>query len=335
MASLFSSPTTTPSILALLVAIASFFFLLYTNRPSTTNISLPSDLSTIAMSSSPTAAAVVSAVSSTFKRMPAYFISHGGPPTIFEPQSSPYLQWVKTGKEIQALNPRGLVVVSAHWENDDTGSKDVLINEVSQTPLIYDFYGFPPKFYEQKFNSVSQPWLVELTKKKLKEGGVGVTGVGGKGRGLDHGAWIPFKVLFPDHKPSSFPIVQVSLPGDSSAESSIKLGLALEKLRDEGVVVVGSGQSVHALRELMMGNRPSSYGKEFMSAISSLVASPTRLSDAPSALLTHKAYKRSHPSPEHLLPLFVAMGAGGEGSKGTVVWEKDEFAMGWQVLRFD
>lgn len=63
------------------------------------------------------------------------------------------------------------------------------VNEVSQTPLVYDFYGFPPKFYEQKFNSVSQPWLVELTKAKLKEGGVGVTGVGGKGRGLDHGAW--------------------------------------------------------------------------------------------------------------------------------------------------
>jgi aromatic ring-opening dioxygenase catalytic subunit (LigB family) len=72
------------------------------------------------------------------------------------------------------------------------------VNDVSKTPLIYDFYNFPAHYYKQTFEAVSQPWLVELVKGKLAEGGVGVTGVGGKGRGLDHGAWGTSSDLPPD-----------------------------------------------------------------------------------------------------------------------------------------
>jgi 4,5-DOPA dioxygenase extradiol len=197
---------------------------------------------------------------------------------LFDTTSTGYRAWTQTGQSILSYSPKALVVVSAHWENPQhspsvlskqlfplvllsricptplpLGSSShptllsisihTIVNEASTSPLIYDFYGFPPHYYTQTFPHTSAPWLVSLVKDKLRAGGNVVEGV--PSRGLDHGAWVPAKVMFPKHTEESFPIVQVSLPGDGSAESSIRLGEALAGLRDEGVAIVCSGQPVY------------------------------------------------------------------------------------------
>ncbi|BEI88829.1 uncharacterized protein CcaverHIS019_0201910 [Cutaneotrichosporon cavernicola] len=230
-----------------------------------------------------------------------YFLSHGGPPTMFETTSAPYKAWQKYGKMIEAEKPRGLVVVSAHWENP-SHSDGVVVNTDSSNPLVYDFYGFPKNYYEQKFASRGDPQMLKDVTAALKSSGVEAST---DKRGLDHGVWVPFLVAFAGK--TAIPIVQVSLPGDSNPVSAAKLGKALSTLRDEGYSIMGSGQAVHNLRDYMMGGK-GSYGDAFLHAIEGALHS-----DAPAegaiGLFRHPAYRQAHPTPEHLLPLVVAAAA--------------------------
>ncbi|BEJ11731.1 hypothetical protein CspHIS471_0201910 [Cutaneotrichosporon sp. HIS471] len=230
-----------------------------------------------------------------------YFLSHGGPPTMFETTSAPYKAWQKYGKMIEAEKPRGLVVVSAHWENP-SDSDGVVVNTDSSNPLVYDFYGFPKNYYEQKFASRGDPQMLKDVTAALKSSGVEVST---DKRGLDHGVWVPFLVAFAGK--TDIPIVQVSLPGDSNPVSAAKLGKALSTLRDEGYSIMGSGQAVHNLRDYMMGGK-GSYGDGFLHAIEGALHSDAP-ADGAIGLFRHPAYRQAHPTPEHLLPLVVAAAA--------------------------
>lgn len=149
-------------------------------------------------------------------------------------------------------------------------------------------------------------------------------------RGLDHGLWVPFKVMFPstDSAPS---IIQISLPGDSRPESAQQLGESLNKLREQGYAVVATGQAVHNLRDFMSyGNQ--TYCEEFMRAAKEAVESSLS-SQAVQGLFRHPLYKKAHPTPEHLTPLAVAAGAA-RGS-GEVVLALDQGALGWLLTRWE
>lgn len=104
---------------------------------------------------------------------------------MFDTNSAPYKAWIKYGKAVAESNPKGLVVVSAHWENP-SHSDAVVVNEDTTNPLVYDFYGFPANYYQQKFESRGNPQMLAAVKDALKAGGLSVSTAK---RGLDHGVW--------------------------------------------------------------------------------------------------------------------------------------------------
>ncbi|CED83140.1 Extradiol ring-cleavage dioxygenase, class III enzyme, subunit B [Phaffia rhodozyma] len=280
-------------------------------------------------------------VSKVINMMPSFFISHGGPPTLFDTVSGAYKQWQAIGQDIQALQPQGIVVVSAHWEGQEHSSA-VEINEALETPLIYDFYGFPAHYYVQQFPHRSAPWLVSAVKDRLTSAGIDYVGIQGKGRGLDHGAWVPFKVMFPNHTKESFPILQISLPGDGSLVSSYKLGKALDGLREQGVIIIASGQPVHNLRDYFTGKNDT-YGPPFIRSVGNLVRAfrPSNALEKIEEIQRDPNYKKAVPEPDHFMPLFVALGSVREHSEreeegaAKVVWEMSQGSLGWGFYRVD
>ncbi|RXK40491.1 hypothetical protein M231_02143 [Tremella mesenterica] len=246
------------------------------------------------------------------------------PSSMFEKDSKPYEAWQKVGKEIQASNPRGLVVVSAHWENE-AGSEGVRVNTDTTNPLIYDFYNFPPHFYEQKFTSHGDAKLVEVIKQALKSAALPYDLIN---RGIDHGVWVPFKVAFAGE--TQIPLVQVSLPGDGQAISAAKLGKALAPLREQGYAIIASGQAVHNLRDFFSG-RGTAYTRPFLDAITHALTSPKPL-ETTLTLFRHPLYKSAHPTPEHLLPLAVAVAAAGHDQVEEMFVSDD--GLGWGMWRW-
>ncbi|WVQ74263.1 hypothetical protein IAR50_003860 [Cryptococcus sp. DSM 104548] len=237
-----------------------------------------------------------------------YFLSHGGPPTVEQTESPPYKAWRKFGKIIEANPPKGIVVVSAHWENEQGLRSGVVVNSNTSNPLIYDFYGFPKHLYQLKFASKAEPELQGKVVDSLKAGGVTVSRAD---RGLDHGVWIPFKAAFGEE--TKFPVVQVSLPASADPVESIILGQALSKLREQGYAIVGTGQVVHNLRDLFTG-QGLPYTTPFLTDTATALASSDRISSTLD-LTKHPLYKKAHPTNEHFYPLLVAVGATSPGDK--------------------
>ncbi|KIR53438.1 extradiol ring-cleavage dioxygenase [Cryptococcus gattii Ru294] len=237
-----------------------------------------------------------------------YFLSHGGPPTIEQYDSAPYEGWRKFGKILKANPPKGIVVVSAHWEAEGAFRSGVIVNNNSANPLIYDFYGFPKHFYELKFRSRAEPELQDKVVKALKEGGITVSRAN---RGLDHGVWVPFRAAFGDE--TNFPLVQVSLPASSNPRESVEVGKALASLRQEGYAIMGTGQVVHNLRDLFTGGSLS-YTSPFLGAVSIAVSESDPVAST-LKLTGHPLYRRAHPTDEHFFPLLVASGAVQPGDK--------------------
>ncbi|OWT37484.1 extradiol ring-cleavage dioxygenase [Cryptococcus neoformans] len=237
-----------------------------------------------------------------------YFLSHGGPPTIEQYDSAPYEGWKKFGKMLEANPPKGIVVVSAHWENQDAFRPGVIVNNNSSNPLIYDFYGFPKHLYELKFRSRAEPELQNKVIEALTGGGITVNRAD---RGLDHGVWVPFRAALGDG--TDLPLVQVSLPASSDPRESVKVGKALASLRQEGYAIIGTGQVVHNLRDLFTGGGLP-YTSTFLNAVSIAVSEPDPVAST-LKLTAHPLYRRAHPTDEHFFPLLVASGAVQPGEK--------------------
>ncbi|EJT48112.1 hypothetical protein A1Q1_02922 [Trichosporon asahii var. asahii CBS 2479] len=257
--------------------------------------------------------------SETYPRGQVYFLSHGGPPTMFDTASAPYKAWQKYGQAVVEQNPRGLVVVSAHWESNND---QILVNADQSNPLVYDFYGFPPEYYKQTFTSRGSDSMLSDVKTALTSANIDYATTK---RGLDHGVWVPFKVAF--NGSTSIPIIQVSLPGDGSPVSSAKLGRALASLRDKGYGIMGTGQAVHNLRDYMTGGR-GEYGRPFLDAIQGALKSSDPVQGTV-GLFRHPLYRAAHPSPEHLLPLAVAAAATDKQDRIRDIFVKDNGALGW------
>ena len=210
--------------------------------------------------------------------------------------------------------PSAILVVSAHWETEG-----FRIVGGAAPSLIFDYYGFPPETYAIRYDAPGAPRLAARTAKLLRDAGLPVEV--DPGRGFDHGVFVPMKVAFPD---AMTPVVEMSVERDLDPALHLAAGRALAALRDEGVLIIGSGMSFHDLKAFgdKRSTRPSRAFDDWLTAtlMQPGDARGERLvqwAEAPEA-------RAAHPTEEHLIPLMVAAGASGAPGKkvyGEIVLE--------------
>ncbi len=235
-------------------------------------------------------------------KLPALFLSHGSPMMALEdsPARRFLAEWAS-----QQPRPEAILVVSAHWEN--LGGPAVSLAEQPET--IHDFGGFPHALYQLKYPAHGAPDVARQAASLLRRAGFSVRAA--DNRGLDHGAWVPLSVMYPQ---ADVPVCQVSLIHEAGPEAHFRLGRALQPLREQGVLVIGSGSLTHNLYEFV-GHSLDDPAPAWVSSFAEWIAETLaagRVDDLMNyrKLAPHAA--RNHPGEDHLLPLFVALGAGGE-----------------------
>jgi 4,5-DOPA dioxygenase extradiol len=237
--------------------------------------------------------------------LPTLFVSHGSPMFALEPGTTGPALGAWSQNLTRVHGPlRGVVVMSPHWM---ARAPAVMINPKPKT--WHDFGGFPPQLYQLNYPAPGSTALGLEVQGLLQRAGVAAQA--DPERPLDHGAWVPLMHLFPL---ADVPVVEVALPVDAGPQEVLALGRALQGLRDSGVLIIGSGSMTHNLNEFFGGERaPLPYVMEF----SRWVEAALQRGDV-TALLDYRAQaphaERAHPSEDHFLPLFFALGAAGEGA---------------------
>ena len=237
-------------------------------------------------------------------RMPVYYISHGGGPWPWMPEAAEkYAILTAALQDIPVQLPRkpkAILMVSAHWEADG----GFLIMGNPNPPMLYDYYNFPPHTYEIQYPAPGSPELARRVAGLLDT--AGLPHAIDIERGFDHGAFVPLAVMWPQ---ADIPVVQLSIETHFDPELHLALGRALAPLRDEDVLIIGSGLSYHNLREIRsIGAEPSAQFDAWLQKV--LVQDP--ISQRSAALCDWEnapAARRAHPREDHLLPLMVATGA--------------------------
>ena len=230
----------------------------------------------------------------TTRAMPVLFQAHGAPPLLDDPG------WIA---ELAAWGralprPKAIVVVSAHWE-----ARPLSIGAIQPLPLIYDFYGFPEKFYRLQYAAPGAPAIAQRIRELMA--GARIACVDAPARGLDHGTYIPLMCMYPE---ATIPVLQISLPSEDPVEL-FAMGQALAPLRQEGVLLIGSGFLTHNLRALRLTQTPG-WASDFDAWSADVIARHDV-----DALLDYRARApgvlESLPTHEHFVPVIVAAGAAG------------------------
>ena len=252
-------------------------------------------------------------------RLPVYFISHGGGPWSYidDPSRASY---AKLEASLAAMpveigaTPAAVLMVSAHWEEAEFS-----LTAHTRPPMIYDYYGFPDFTYQIRYDAPGQPALAARAGELIQAAGLPARL--DPERGFDHGAFTPLKVIYPR---ADVPVVQLSLMTGLDPGVHLALGRAIAPLRDEGVLIVGSGLSYHNLRQFFSprGWRPS---REFDGWLGGVLlgGSPTDRDKLLAAWEAAPAAREAHPREEHLIPLMVAAGAAGDDPAERTYHETD------------
>ncbi|WP_055717317.1 dioxygenase [Streptomyces torulosus] len=228
----------------------------------------------------------------TAERMPTLYLSHGAPPLADDPiWPGELAAWART-----LARPKAILMVSAHWEE-----APLALGAVETVPLVYDFWGFPEHYYTVQYPAPGAPELAASVRRLLQAPGTPVQDI--PDRGLDHGAYVPLVEMFPE---ADIPVLQISMPTLDPVKL-MDIGRKLAPLRDEGVLIIGSGFFTHNLAALRQGGIPA-WSAEFDDWGNRALESR----DWDSLLdFLHKspAGRLAHPRTEHFAPLFVTMGA--------------------------
>ena len=237
-------------------------------------------------------------------RQPALFLSHGSPTLPLE--HGPAVDFMK-GLGGRLGRPKAILSVSAHWDTDYPE-----VSGVERPETIYDFYGFPPELYRLRYPAPGAPWLAERVSALLESRGF-QTAID-PGRGLDHGTWTSLYHMYPQ---ADIPVTQLSIQSHLGPAHHVKLGEALRPLRDEGVLIIASGGATHNLRELSF-HRGSIAAQPWTVEFNEWLADAV-LERRDDDLVEYRRRAphavRNHPTDEHLIPIFVALGAGDPGGK--------------------
>lgn len=267
-------------------------------------------------------------------RMPALFISHGGGPCFFMDWDPPD-EWDRHRQFLRSLpaslpkRPRALLVISGHWEEPV-----FTVQANPAPPLLFDYSGFPPHTYKLRWPAPGDPALADRVYDLIRA--AGLPAARDPARGYDHGTFVPLKVAFPD---ADIPCLQLSLANDLDPGRHIALGRALARLRDDGVLIIGSGNTYHnmmvMMRSLRGGPRAHPAGREFDAWLTEAVTCP----DADERNRRLAGWSRApggrdaHPREEHLIPLHVVAGAA-DGDIGQKTLEDDVLGVVESAFRF-
>ena len=248
------------------------------------------------------------------ERMPALYLSHGAPPLFNDAHWIDQLfAWSQSMPK-----PTAILIVSAHWESAPLA----ISSPEARTPLVYDFGGFARRFFEMTYETPDASALAKdvtalLSGNRIHEH---------PSRGLDHGAWVPLKVMYPY---GDVPVLQLSMPTHDPGRL-MDIGRRLRPLREEGVLVIGSGYMTHGLpfltREMVMGNEAPSWSADFDAWAAEALA---RGDVAELAAFRTKApgMPYAHPTVEHFTPMFVTLGAAADPT-APVVTTVDGYSVG-------
>jgi 4,5-DOPA dioxygenase extradiol len=238
-------------------------------------------------------------------RLPSLYISHGSPMTALEPGQV----GVRLAELARALpRPRAIVVASAHWL-----ARTPLVGGAAQPQTIHDFGGFPQALYELQYPAPGAPEVARRVAQLLDAAGLDPHV--DPQRGLDHGVWVPLRLLYPD---ADIPVVPLSIQPLAGPAHQLAVGRALAPLRDEGVLVIGSGSLTHNLQDWRRygEGRQAPYVQPYIDWVERKLAA----GDV-AAMLDYRRQapgaERAHPTDEHWQPIYVAMGAAGEAFRAT------------------
>jgi 4,5-DOPA dioxygenase extradiol len=239
--------------------------------------------------------------------LPPIFISHGAPTLPLE--NIPAREFLKElGSHYQ--NIKAILCISAHWQ-----TVTPTVNSLEEPDTIHDFYGFPEELYKIKYPARGDPELAEQVAGLIKDKGLSCDI--NHERGLDHGTWVPMMLMFPH---ANIPVVQLSIQNNLNPTQHLKIGRAIEELRKDEVLIMGSGGAVHPLgfAGFRFGGETDQWATDFDDWLTDAV---TRGDER---LLTNYRQlapypERAHPYPDHYMPLLTAFGAAGVGAKGHLI----------------
>lgn len=253
------------------------------------------------------------------RKLPTYFISHGGGPWPWLKREMPGV-YDELERSLQAIareldgKPKAVLVISGHWEE-----REFTVQSAARPPMVYDYGGFPAHTYHVVYGSPGEPAIAARVQALLQA--AGIPAQQDARRGYDHGTFTPLVAMYPD---ADVPVLQLSLKHGYDPEAHLAVGRALAPLREEGVLILGSGLSYHNLRQMGSGGRDAS--RRFDGWLQETLV------DAPPgervARLVHwdqaPAARQAHPEEDHLVPLMVAVGAA-EDEPATCVYHEDAF----------
>lgn len=233
------------------------------------------------------------------KIFPSVFVSHGAPTLALEENET--VEFLR-GLGAQLGRPEAILCVSAHW-----GTRVPTVSAAERPETIHDFGGFPAELYRLRYPAPGAPELAGRVKGLLGEHDV--ESQLSAQRGLDHGAWVPLRLMYPE---ADVPVAQLSVQPQDDPQAHFRLGRALAPLRREGVLILATGSATHNLRRIGGEGPTPEWAAQFEAWLEEKITS-----GAEAELLDYRRRaphaQMAHPTDEHLLPLFVAAGAGGFG----------------------
>ena len=252
--------------------------------------------------------------------LPSLFLSHGAPTLpLTDTPARTFLQ--QLGHTLE--RPKAILVISAHWE-----TAVPTVNAVDSNETIHDFGGFPRALYDLRYPAPGSPTFAARVAERLRAGGFDCNV--DRRRGLDHGAWVPLSLVYPQ---ADIPVLQLSVQPHLGPEHHLRVGRALAPLRDEGVLIIGSGSFTHDLSEFR-GHNPNDLVPDWVNSFADWFDAALAKGQI-DVVIDYRCRApfatKNHPTEEHLLPLYAALGAAGENASAKRLHASSTYS----VLRMD